>query len=392
MALIWKGVTIERRASDGFVNATQMCRAGGVRFNDWYRSAKTAALIEVVKSNASYPVLKPVDIKVGGNHAGSWIHEDLAIQLAQWISAEFAICVSRWTRQLLHTGSVTLESKEVAPAQDAQRELERYKSLLQEKEEELSRLHVLHAELLTYKKNRLKEESLYIVSTVRYAKQGIFKIGRTRQRMKMRSSGHNVCHVAGDKIKVLHEFKVGDSALVEKNVHGKLRGLLLQGEQEFFMCPYRLLLKLVSFLVRHDNRDNEAVNTVIEAVDHLRRKKFDSSDWTEGIPEEFFADELEEKAPPVVRVSAAGNVLAEFDLSDYTAEEQRAFVEACVRDFVALRRARSLVWTSFQQFLVERLRGPKKAFRALEWRKVAKEVAEAKELSFVVKQVRAIAN
>jgi hypothetical protein len=44
-----------------------------------------------------------IDIKNGGNHSGSWIHPDLAVQLAQWISPKFALQVSRW--------ETTVESK-----------------------------------------------------------------------------------------------------------------------------------------------------------------------------------------------------------------------------------------------------------------------------------------
>jgi hypothetical protein len=37
---------------------------------------------------------------------GSWIHPDLAVQLAQWISPSFAIQVSRWVREIALTGKV----------------------------------------------------------------------------------------------------------------------------------------------------------------------------------------------------------------------------------------------------------------------------------------------
>ena len=43
-----------------------------------------------------------------GRYGGSWIHPDLAIQLAQWCSPSFAIQVSRWTRELLLYGKVEL--------------------------------------------------------------------------------------------------------------------------------------------------------------------------------------------------------------------------------------------------------------------------------------------
>ena len=45
---------------------------------------------------------------------GSWIHPDLAVNLAQWISPTFAIQVSRWVRELYFTGSVTLGNEKTA--------------------------------------------------------------------------------------------------------------------------------------------------------------------------------------------------------------------------------------------------------------------------------------
>jgi hypothetical protein len=38
----------------------------------------------------------------------SWIHPDLAIQLAQWISPKFAIHISKWIRQLFTNNEVKI--------------------------------------------------------------------------------------------------------------------------------------------------------------------------------------------------------------------------------------------------------------------------------------------
>lgn len=54
--------------------------------------------------------MRLIEKKIGGNHSGSWIHPDLAVQLAQWISPVFAIQVSRWIRQLFSKGTVALDN------------------------------------------------------------------------------------------------------------------------------------------------------------------------------------------------------------------------------------------------------------------------------------------
>jgi hypothetical protein len=101
------GIVIESR-EDGFVNATQMCKAGKKEFNEWNRLSSTKELILVIKAEnlkAGYPAFKIVDSKKG-RYGCSWLHPDLAVQLAQWISPMFALQVSRWVRELAITGCV----------------------------------------------------------------------------------------------------------------------------------------------------------------------------------------------------------------------------------------------------------------------------------------------
>ena len=107
------------------VNATQICKAGGKKFNDWYRLDSTKELINALEKqlknlNTQYPVFKNLNadnptfkiIEVNqGKYGGSWLHPDLAVQLSQWISAEFALQVSRWTRELILTGNVSLNNE-----------------------------------------------------------------------------------------------------------------------------------------------------------------------------------------------------------------------------------------------------------------------------------------
>lgn len=106
------GITILSR-EDGFINATELCKAGKKNFAEWKRLEYTKKLIEslenkMIKSDMMIPI-SLIDIKKGNStrfSQGTWIHPDLAVQLAQWISPEFAIQVSGWVRELALTGSV----------------------------------------------------------------------------------------------------------------------------------------------------------------------------------------------------------------------------------------------------------------------------------------------
>jgi len=109
-------IKIIARKSDGFINATQMCKAGGKEFGHWYELNSTKELITTLEGEfliIGIPGIKIVDVKIG-RYGSSWIHPDLAVQLAQWISPAFAIKVSRWIRELSLTGSVTLNQEKTA--------------------------------------------------------------------------------------------------------------------------------------------------------------------------------------------------------------------------------------------------------------------------------------
>jgi hypothetical protein len=106
--LVINGITICTRFEDGFVNATALCKAGNKEFKHWYSLGGTKELISELETqnlNVETTTFKSVDI-TKGRYGGSWIHPDLAVQLAQWISPKFALQVSRWVREIYITGTV----------------------------------------------------------------------------------------------------------------------------------------------------------------------------------------------------------------------------------------------------------------------------------------------
>jgi hypothetical protein len=111
ITLILNNNVIEYRKSDGYVNATQLCRACGKLFGHWYTLETTKKIISILASNIGNPILDLVDIKIDGKHEDTWIHPDLAIQLAQWLNPEFALQVSHWIRTLFIEGKVEANIK-----------------------------------------------------------------------------------------------------------------------------------------------------------------------------------------------------------------------------------------------------------------------------------------
>ena len=114
------GIEVQQRERDGFVNGTTMCVAHSKEISEWFRRRETIELITALavdlgleinpgisqdsnaaKVSAAYPDLvlsKRGSPESGG---GTWLHPDLAIQLAQWCNTTFAIQVSRWVRDWL---------------------------------------------------------------------------------------------------------------------------------------------------------------------------------------------------------------------------------------------------------------------------------------------------
>jgi len=100
------GIVIQCR-EDGYINATKLCKAGGKRFKHWNSLESTKELVNALFLKVGIPTFRLID-STKGRYGGSWIHPDLAIQLAQWISPVFALQVSGWVREIALTGSVVL--------------------------------------------------------------------------------------------------------------------------------------------------------------------------------------------------------------------------------------------------------------------------------------------
>lgn len=92
---------IYQRAADGYINATAMCKAVGKHFHDYSRLASTQEFLEELSRSTGIPVDVLVYVRVTGlnEERGAWVHPDVAVHLAQWCSAKFAVAVARWVRE-----------------------------------------------------------------------------------------------------------------------------------------------------------------------------------------------------------------------------------------------------------------------------------------------------
>jgi hypothetical protein len=93
-----QGGIIYQRPKDGFINATAMCQAAGKQWFDYRRLTTTNAFIEALATETGIPGSELTQSMKGGDirFQGTWVHPQVAINLAQWLSAKFAVQVSQW--------------------------------------------------------------------------------------------------------------------------------------------------------------------------------------------------------------------------------------------------------------------------------------------------------
>ena len=92
------GEIVSQRKHDGYINATAMCKAAGKKFGDYLRIGPTRAFLLELASATGIPATELIQTLSGGNPElqGSWVHPQVAINLATWASPKFAVLVSKW--------------------------------------------------------------------------------------------------------------------------------------------------------------------------------------------------------------------------------------------------------------------------------------------------------
>lgn len=102
----WNGHAIQRRRADGYVNASAMCQAAGRRWHHYAVNLRSAEYIKALEGSAGIPAdLLAQTVLTGRNEGrGTWVHPRLAVDLARWISAEFAVWMDGWILEELEAG------------------------------------------------------------------------------------------------------------------------------------------------------------------------------------------------------------------------------------------------------------------------------------------------
>lgn len=100
------------------VSATEMAKPFGKLAGDWLRLKSTEEFVKALSGDMRIPISALIQVVKGGNaEQGTWLHEDVALEFARWLSPKFAIWCNRRIKELLTKGSTSiaqLSRKELA--------------------------------------------------------------------------------------------------------------------------------------------------------------------------------------------------------------------------------------------------------------------------------------
>ena len=96
------GSIIRQRISDGYLNATEMCKANGKLYGHYIENKQTREFLKELSSDMEQPIQKLVEVRKGNSKKfsqGTWVHPRVATHLAVWISPKFAVKITRWIEE-----------------------------------------------------------------------------------------------------------------------------------------------------------------------------------------------------------------------------------------------------------------------------------------------------
>ena len=111
-SMILSGITIISRKDDGYIDLNALCKAGNKELSEWKRNKKTDTFLQVLSTTMGIPrvdLLKHNSGSNGNRHV--WGYPQVAINVAQWISPEFNVKISKWIYELLLLGKVELDKE-----------------------------------------------------------------------------------------------------------------------------------------------------------------------------------------------------------------------------------------------------------------------------------------
>lgn len=94
-------ISLLLKSDEMLFNATEMAKFFGKLPNDWLRLPETDAYIDAFL-NAGFSRINSRDELITtkkGRYGGTWLHKELSLAFARWLSPVFAVHLDHWTRE-----------------------------------------------------------------------------------------------------------------------------------------------------------------------------------------------------------------------------------------------------------------------------------------------------
>jgi hypothetical protein len=216
---------IENR-EDGYIDVTNLCKAGGKVFNDWHSLDKTKEYLKTLSNNIgimlSLLVIHQADTTA---NQATWVHPYVAINIAQWISPQFDVKISSWIYEVMLNGKIDIGKTK--SFQQLQLENKEQKLKIQQ----LTKKYVKSQPRIQY----TAQNVIYILTTPTHKNERKYILGKATN-LTNRLSVYNKT----DEHEVVYYQSCGDEetmTIIEQLVFQRLKEYREQANRERFILP-----------------------------------------------------------------------------------------------------------------------------------------------------------
>lgn len=217
---IGDGKSLIRCDDRGYIDVTILCKAGNKKLGSWKKLKKSQIILGYLSQDLSIAT----DCLTYYKNRTTYAHPRVAINIAQWISPEFDVKVSKWIYEIMLTGSFNIQTEKTTE------ELERLATqnrIYSEKIDSLEKKLLEKRKRITYPPN-----TVYLISTQERYKKGEFKIGKAKD-LKTRIGSLNTSeeHIVYFYLscKTIKEMNI-----LEKIIHNHLDSQRITANREWF--------------------------------------------------------------------------------------------------------------------------------------------------------------
>ncbi|WP_279172873.1 KilA-N domain-containing protein [Tannerella forsythia] len=106
-------IRFERIGGRLMVNATQMAKPFGLTPKDWLRTQQAKDLLNAATVRQKCLTADLLEVRQGGTpeKQGTWMHEDIALLFAQWLSPDFYLACNNLLKHVLSKSALEVPSK-----------------------------------------------------------------------------------------------------------------------------------------------------------------------------------------------------------------------------------------------------------------------------------------